>query len=99
MTAKLEIVSVALPVFVSVMPCALLLLPTVWLANVKPVGLKLTVAAVAVPVPVRLTVWGLAGALSAIATEAVRLPLAEGVKVMLIVQLAPAATELPQLLV
>ena len=56
-------------------------------------------AAVAVPVPVRLTVWGLAGALSAIVTEAVRLPLAEGVKVTLIVQVAPAATELPQLLV
>jgi hypothetical protein len=32
-------------------------------------------------------------------TEADRLPLAEGVKVTLIVQLAPAATELPQLLV
>jgi hypothetical protein len=32
-------------------------------------------------------------------TEAVRLPLAEGVKVTLIVQLALAATELPQVLV
>jgi hypothetical protein len=32
-------------------------------------------------------------------TEAVRLPLAVGVKVTLIVQLAPAATELPQALV
>jgi hypothetical protein len=30
--------------------------------------------------------------------DATRLPLAEGVKVTLIVQLAPAATELPQLL-
>jgi hypothetical protein len=30
-------------------------------------------------------------------TQAVRLPLAEGLKVILIVQLAPAATELPQL--
>jgi hypothetical protein len=32
-------------------------------------------------------------------TEAVRLPLAEGLKVTLIVQLAPAATELPHVLV
>jgi hypothetical protein len=32
-------------------------------------------------------------------TEAVRLPLAEGVNVTLIVQFPPAATELPQLLV
>jgi hypothetical protein len=31
-------------------------------------------------------------------TEAVRLPLAEGVNVTLIVQFPPAATELPQLL-
>jgi hypothetical protein len=35
----------------------------------------------------------------AIETEAVRVPLAEGVKVTLMVQLAPAATELPQVLV
>ena len=34
-----------------------------------------------------------------IASEAARLPAAEGVKVMLIVQLAPAARERPQLLV
>jgi hypothetical protein len=32
-------------------------------------------------------------------TEAVRLPLAAGVNVTLIVQLLPAATELPQVLV
>jgi hypothetical protein len=32
-------------------------------------------------------------------TEAVRLPLAEGLKVTLIVQLLPAATELPHVLV
>jgi hypothetical protein len=56
-------------------------------------------AAGAVPVPERPTVWGLPLALSLILTEAVRLPLAVGVKVTLIVQLAPAATELPQVLV
>jgi len=37
--------------------------------------------------------------LSVMLTEAVRLPLAEGVKVTLIVQLLPAATELPHVLV
>ena len=51
------------------------------------------------PVPDRPTVWGLPLALSAMLTEAARLPLAEGVKVTLIVQFPPAATELPQLLV
>jgi hypothetical protein len=53
----------------------------------------------AVPVPVRPTVWGLPLALSEMLSEAVRLPLAEGLKVTLIVQLAPAATLEPQLLV
>jgi hypothetical protein len=54
---------------------------------------------VLVPVPVRATVCGLPLALSVMLTAAVRLPVAEGVKVTLIVQLAPAATELPQVLV
>jgi len=47
-------------------------------------------------VPVRLIVWALT--LLAIETEAVRVPLADGLKVTLMVQLAPAATELPQVL-
>jgi hypothetical protein len=52
-----------------------------------------------VPVPERLTDWGLPVALSVMAMAAARLPLAEGVKVRLMVQLAPAATLDPQLLV
>ena len=48
--------------------------------------------------PERLTVCGLPLALSVMLTEAVRLPLAEGVNVTLIVQLAPAGTELPHML-
>ena len=51
-----------------------------------------------VPVPERPTVWGLPPALSVMLIEDARLPLAVGVKVTLIVQLAPAATELPQVL-
>ena len=53
----------------------------------------------AVPVPDRPTVWGLPLALSAMLSAAARAPLAEGEKVTLRVQLAPAATELPQVLV
>ena len=60
-------------------------------------GERLTAAAV--PVPERLTVCGLPLALSVTVNAAVQRPLAEGLKVTLIVQLAPAATELPQLLV
>lgn len=52
-----------------------------------------------VPVPERLTDWGLPAALSVMAMAAVRLPLADGVKVTLMVQFEPAGTELPQLLV
>ena len=56
-------------------------------------------APVETPVPERLTDWGLPAALSVMARAAARLPAAEGVKVTLIVQLALAATEMPQLLV
>ena len=48
------------------------------------------------PVPVSFTVWGLLEALSVIEREALLEPVAAGVKVTLIVQLAPAATLLPQ---
>jgi len=67
------------------------------LPKARLVGERLTREAV--PVPERLTVCGLPLELSVMLTEAVRLPLAEGVKVTLIVQLALAATELPQVLV
>ena len=53
----------------------------------------------AVPVPERVTDCGLPVALSVRVRAAVRDPLAAGVKVTLIVQLAPAATLAPQLLV
>jgi hypothetical protein len=75
-----------------------LVVPTDWLAKVRLVGERLTLVG-AVPVPERFTVWGLPLALSVIVSEAVRLPVAVGVNVTLIVQLPPAATELPQALV
>ena len=92
----------ALPVLLRVALCAVLLLPTAWLPKARLVGERPStgaVAAVSVPVPERLTARGLPRPTYQMLTEAVRLPLAEGLNVTLIVQLAPAATELPQVLV
>jgi len=101
-TVMLVMLKGALPVLLRVTVCAPLVVPTGWLPKPRLVGERLTtgaVAAVDVPVPERLTVCGLPLALSVMLTEAVRLPLAGGVKVTLIVQWAPAATELPHVLV
>jgi len=82
-----------------------LLRVTVWVALGVPTllvkGLVVVIPAMgSLAVPVRLTVCGLPAALSAMLTEAVRLPSAAGVNVTLNVQLPPfAATELPQVLV
>src|SRR5215472_13188435 len=46
-----------------------------------------------IPVPVRLAICGLPGALSVTVRSPFRAPIAVGVKVTLIVQLAPAFTE------
>jgi hypothetical protein len=51
------------------------------------------------PVPFRLTVWGLPGALSVMLSVPVRAPVPVGAKVTLIVQLLPAAREGPPPLV
>jgi hypothetical protein len=51
------------------------------------------------PDPERVTAWGLPVALSAIDTEAERLPVAAGVNVTLIEQPAPAMREEPQVVV
>jgi hypothetical protein len=67
------------------------------------VGLALHVKAtlwplVAAPVPERVTDWGLPVALSETLKTAARAPRAEGVKSTTIVQVPPAATEVPQVL-
>ena len=49
--------------------------------------------------PVRFTTCGLPGALSVMLTVPVRVPVCVGVKVTLMMQLAPLASELPQVLV
>jgi hypothetical protein len=89
--------NVVLPVFVSVTVCAALVVPTFCPTNVRLVGDKLT--ADAIPVPVRPTVWGLPLALSEIVMAPVRVPIAVGVNVTLIVQLPLAATDAPQVFV
>jgi hypothetical protein len=61
------------------------------------VGDRATVEAL--PVPVRVTVWGLEGSPSVIERVAVREPVAAGVKVTLTVQLAPPARLDPQVFV
>ncbi len=60
-------------------------------------AIETTVAAV--PVPLKLTTCGLPPPSSLNSNDAVRVPTAVGVKVMLTVQLAPAASVLPQVLV
>ena len=52
-----------------------------------------------VPAPDRGTVCGLPLALSETLSEAARVPVTEGVNITTIVQLAPAASELPHVLV
>ncbi len=67
------------------------------MAKVRLVGDKLATGTF--PVPLRLTVCGLPAALSATLRTPVRVPEEVGVNVTLRVQLAPPATEPPQLLV
>src|SRR6266404_4036407 len=91
--------SAAFPVLFSVTVCAALVVFSCWLPKLKFVADKLTMDAEAAPVPVRLTDCGLPLALSVMVIAPVRVPVAVGVNVTLIVQLAPAATEVPQVLV
>ena len=89
----------AVPLLVSVTGCAELVVFSVWLLKVRLPGDSVTAGALAAaPVPVRLTVWELPDALSVIVTIPVRVPVAVGVKVTLMVQFALAAKELPQVL-
>ena len=83
------------PRLVIVTICALPAVPTAWLAKVRLVGVTDT----PVPVPVRATVCGLPGALSAIESEALRAPVATGRKVTLIVQELPALRVVPHVVV
>src|SRR5271155_4291708 len=94
------IFKVALPLLVNVIVCAALLVPTVCEAKVRLAGARVTAGAVAAaPVPVKATDCGLPLASSAMDTEAVRVPVAVGLNVTLMLQLAAAARVAPQVLV
>src|ERR1035437_8142461 len=83
-------VSAAHPVFTSV---------SIWMAKVSAAGLSETAAGTASPDPVRLSNCGELAALSEKLMVPVRVPGAVGLKVTEMAQLAPAATEEPQVLV
>jgi len=83
--------SVAVPKLVSVADFTVLVVETVALPNLSGFGERVTF----VPVPVRLTTWGLVGSLSVIVSVLVRVPDAAGVKVTVIEQKDPAAIPLP----
>lgn len=76
------------PVFLTVTVLDGLVVPTAWEANVNVAGVTVITTVAAFPVPVRLTVWGELDALSVIEIEPVRVPVAVGVNVTVIVQLA-----------
>ena len=88
--------SAPLPLLVSVAVCATLVVPTACVPKVRLVVDKVTAPADAVPVPVRLTACGLLLALSVTVTFAVRTPVVVGLKLTVMVQLAPAAKLVPQ---
>jgi hypothetical protein len=79
--ARLVILNVALPLLVRVIIWAALVVPRDWLPKGTLVGERLTAGAM--PVPARLSDWGLPAALSVNTTEAVRVPGALGVNVAL----------------
>jgi hypothetical protein len=91
--------SVALPVFISVVDCAALVAPAT-AEKVSVAGESETPGAEgAVPVPLSATVCGVPLALSAMESDAAKLAAEAGVNVTETVQLAPAASELPHVLV
>ncbi len=85
------ILSVALPLFVSRNDCAALVVPVACRANDRLVGTSVTAGAMPVPESVTGCGLGLPNASSAMLTEALRGPVAVGVKVTLNWQLDPAA--------
>jgi len=94
------IVNAALPLLVSVTAVGALVAPVVSLAKATEAGASVaTGAGGTVPVPVSAVVRGEPLALSVTVSVALKLAADAGLKVTEIVQLAPAARELPQVLV
>ncbi len=93
----LAMFSVPVPVLVRVTCCVALVVRKSCVGKVRLVVDSVTTGAV--PAPERAAVCGLPTALSFTLTVAVRVPVAVGVKVTEIVQLAPPARLVPQVLV
>jgi hypothetical protein len=89
--------SALVPLLVKVTIWGVLVVPTICEAKVNEFGLRSAIGPS--PVPAKLAVCGLPGAVSVTAMLAVRDPAALGVKVTVAVQLPPAGKELPQLLI
>ena len=98
-TAIAPSVSAAVPELVRITVCTALVVPIVCDGKVRLVGESVAVGVAAKPVPLSVTVWGEPVALSVIASVPVRLPAAVGVNFTEIEQFAPAATDIPQVLV
>jgi hypothetical protein len=86
-----------LPVFENRMRCVGLWVPTTRVGKLRTLADSVKVGTL--PVPVKVTTWGLDGSESPMATEPVRAPVAVGMKVTLSAQLEPPASEPPQLFV
>ncbi len=84
------------PLFVRVIACDVLDVPSICPAKLSDPGDS--VATAALPVPLSATDAGAGLLLLLSVSEPVRLPSTVGVKTALMVQLAPAATDVPQLL-
>ncbi len=89
------IVNAVVPRLLRVTILAEVVTPIATVPKLKLAGRSLTV----VPIPVSDTVCGLPLALSVTLNDAVRVPEAVGLKVTLKVQLAPAASEVPHVVV
>lgn len=86
-----------MPLFVSVTDCSPLVVLTFWLEKVRRLTESVTTGPT--PFPMSETICGLLGALSVTKMRPVRLPLAVGLKVMVMMQFALTARVEPQLLV
>src|SRR5580698_1500314 len=84
------------PLALSVTVCGKLVVPTGCGPKVRLGGERVTTGGV--PVPVNGSDSGLSGALSVMVTLALSLPTSDGVKVTVTVQVPPAGTDVPQLL-
>ena len=98
LAVMLAMVSAALPVLLSVTVCAALVLPTLRVAKLSKVALRVTAGATTTPVPLRAADFRTMPLLMMLTIPA-RTPPTVGVKVTLMVQLAAAARVLPQVVV